>query len=67
MPIRQHRIQRHPVVLFRQVLGADAHVHAMPDQAAKHVVVVLAPGQQALGLGLHRLGADPDARGRTGN
>ena len=65
--VLQHRIERDPVVLLGQVLGADADLHAVADHAAEGVVVALAPGQQAVGLGVDRLGADADGRGRTGN
>ena len=45
--ILQHRIERDPVMLLRQIL-ADADRHAVTDQAAERIVMALAPGQRPL-------------------
>src|SRR5579871_514347 len=58
--VLQHRIERDLVVFFGKILGADADLHAVTDHAAEHIVMLLTPGQQAVGFGLHGLGADTD-------
>ena len=43
--VLQHRIQRDPVVLLRQVLAGDADLQAVVEQLAIDAVMVPAPGQ----------------------
>ena len=46
VPILQHRIERDPVVLLRQVLADRRQADAAADQFAEGAVMALAPGQR---------------------
>src|SRR5580704_10236984 len=43
--VLEHRVERHTVVLFRQVLASDTHQRAVVEERAVDAVMIPAPGK----------------------
>src|SRR5713101_6239213 len=59
--IPEHGIERHAVMLLRQILADCRHAEPVTIEPAECGVVAFAPGQQTLGLTGNGLGHRPDA------
>src|SRR5579872_7471527 len=61
MAVLQDGIERHPIMLLRQVFADCGQPDAPTDQLAEDTMMVLAPGQAAVGIAEDRLGDGSNA------